>query len=275
MAAVVTALHVYPVKSCRGIAVAAARLTPAGLEHDRRFMIVTAEGRFVTQRERPGLARIGTALDGDRLVLEIPGAPPLAVEGDPAAVREVVVWRDRCRALDCGEEVAARLEGFLGAPARLVEFDPAGVRRSDPAWTGGLDGRVRFGDGFALLLTAEESLADLNARLPRPVPMDRFRPNVVIRGLGPFAEDAVGAFVADGLDLRPVKPCARCRITTTDQATGEVADEEPLRTLRTYRFDPRLPGIAFGQNVVVAVGEGRWLRVGERLEVRRRTGTAA
>lgn len=257
------ALHVYPVKSCRGVAVAEARLTEAGLEHDREWMIVTADGRFVTQRELPRLALVETRLTADALVLAAPGLEPLTVPFDHAGEPvEVTVWRDRCRAFDQGEVAARWLSSFAGRPLSLVRFDPSRPRASDSAWTGGIAALNRFSDGFALLAISRASLADLNARLAVPLPMDRFRPNLVLDGLPAYGEDEVQDLVTGGVRLRRVKPCTRCRITTTNQATAEVEGEEPLRTLKTYRWDAALKGVAFGQNLIVVAGAGEVVRVG-------------
>ncbi len=256
-------LHVYPVKSCRGIALEEARLTEAGLEHDREWMIVSPDGRFTTQRERPRLALVETRLTADALVLSAAAHGEVRVPFDLAgASREVTVWRDRCRAHDQGEEAARWLSDFAGCELRLVRFDPLHRRPSDPAWTGGLEALTRFSDGFALLAISRASLAGLNARLAVPLPMNRFRPNLVLDGLGPHGEDRLADLVAGNVRLRRAKPCARCVVTTTDQSTGDRDGEEPLRTLKSYRWDPALKGITFGQNLIVVEGAGSWLRVG-------------
>jgi hypothetical protein len=261
------ALHLYPVKSCRGVPAAEATVTAAGLEHDREWMIVTPEGRFLTQREEPRLALVATAVDAAALTLSSAGAGsirvPLEQHGD---AREVTVWRDRCVGLDQGEDAARWLTDLLGRAVRLVRFAAGQRRLSDPVWTGGLEAQNRFSDGFALLATSLASLADLNSRLPRPLPMDRFRPNLVLDGLPPYGEDALADLVAGTLRLRRVKPCTRCRITTTDQGTGVVDGEEPLRTLKMYRWDPALRGVTFGQNLIVVAGAGARLRVGDTLQ---------
>jgi hypothetical protein len=260
------ALHLYPVKSCRGIAAAEATVTDAGLEHDREWMVVTPEGRFVTQRECPRLATVRVALDAGALTLAAEGAGtvavPLGLRGIPV---EVTVWRDRCRAHDQGDEVARWLSDTLVRPLRLVRFEPSQRRLSDPAWTGGLEAATRFSDGFALLAISRASLADLNARLAVPLTMDRFRPNLELDGLPPYGEDDLQDLVSGALRLRCVKPCTRCVITTTNQATAKVEGDEPLKTLKTYRWDPQLRGVTFGQNLVVVAGAGTRLRAGMAL----------
>jgi uncharacterized protein YcbX len=269
------ALHVYPVKSCRGLALDGARLAAAGLEHDREWMIVGPDGRFVTQREEPRLARVAVALADGALVLsaEDAGSVRVPVEAGgvavgttpPGAPVEVTVWRDRCRAFDQGDAAADWLGGFLGRPLRLVRLDPSHRRASDAAWTGGLEALTRFSDGYALLAISRASLEDLNARLAEPLPMDRFRPNLVLDGLPAYGEDALGDLVAGSVRLRRVKPCTRCIVTTTDQASGARAGEEPLRTLKTYRWDASLRGVTFGQNLIVVAGAGERLAVGMEL----------
>ena len=259
-------LHLYPVKSCRGIPVADALLTAAGLEHDREWMVVTPEGRFVTQREEPRLALVAAGLDASALTLTAASAGSISVSLEQrGGAATVTVWRDRCRAFDQGEDAARWLSDFIGRPLRLVRFDPAGRRLSEPAWTSGVEAPNRFSDGFALLAVSRASLADLNARLPAPLPMNRFRPNLVLDGLPPYGEDRLTELVAGAARLQRVKPCTRCVITSTDQATGTVAGDEPLRTLKSYRWDAGLRGVAFGQNLIVLAGAGVRLRAGQEL----------
>jgi uncharacterized protein YcbX len=268
MNAVVTALNVYPVKSCAGIPLHEAVVLDAGLAHDRQWLVVTPDGRFVTQREQPRLALVGTAIDAGRLVLRFPDGARVAVApGEAARRRDVVVWDDRCSGLDCGDEVAGRLAGLLGRAVRLVEFDASVPRLKRSPWLADAVATLRYPDGYPILLISAESLDDLNARLPAPLPMNRFRPNVVVRGLGAFGEDRVRELRAGALRLQPVKPCTRCTITMTDQVSAAVDPAEPLRTLKTYRWDRELRGITFGQNVAIAGGVGTTLRVGQELEV--------
>jgi hypothetical protein len=256
-------LFSYPVKSCRGIAHEAVLLTEAGLAHDREWMVVTTGGRFLTQREVPQLARIEVALPGDGLRLSAGGAGQVTVPLDFGGSRtDVTVWRDRCSAFDQGDEAAAWIGSLLGRDARLVRFDPAERRRSDAAWTGAHEAYNRFSDGFPLLVISRASLDDLNSRLTAALPMERFRPNLVLEGLPPYGEDRLEEIASEGVRLRMVKPCTRCSITTTDQQLGIVTGEEPLRTLKTYRWDAALRGVSFGQNAIIVDGAGAALRVG-------------
>ncbi|MBK7902472.1 MAG: MOSC N-terminal beta barrel domain-containing protein [Proteobacteria bacterium] len=250
----IASLFVYPVKSCRGIALLQARLTPRGLQYDREWMVVSRDGRFMTQRETPRLALVGTALHGDQLELSAPGLPQLAVplqRPARAASVEVTVWRDRVLAVDEGQGAADWFGEHLRRDVRLVRFDDTRPRPTDPAWSQGLDGTSAFSDGYPVLVLSRASLDDLNARLPSPLPVDRFRPNLYLDGCAPYAEDAISGLDSGQMRLRIVKPCTRCVITTTDQATAVPQGDEPLRTLKTYRWDGALHGVKFGQNAIV------------------------
>lgn len=273
--AVIAALNVYPVKSCRGIARARATAAARGLaletgRHavaDREWMIVDDRGAFVTQRQQPRLALLVPRLDDDALELSTPGRAPLHVALAPARgpTREVAIWNDRVEAHDAGDEAARWLASFLGAPARLVRFDLTRERRCNPAYAGDSGAHTAFADGYPLLVIGEASLADLNARLAAKgspaLPMNRFRPNVVVAGLEPYDEDHLDTIAADGVVLKLVKPCTRCQIPTTDQQTA-VRGVEPLATLAEYRLDRKLDGVAFGMNAILAEGAGRTLAVG-------------
>lgn len=264
----ITALNIYPVKSCRGIALDRALITDTGFAHDREWLIVHPDGRFITQREEPRLALIETALNADALTLTAPGMGTLrvAVESRDHAV-EVICWRDRCAAFDAGTEAASWLTTFMGKPLRLVRFDNARKRPNSPEWTQGVEALTQFADAFAWLIISQASLDDLNSRLEQPLPMNRFRPNIVVDGLPAYGEDDVHELNADGITLRIVKACTRCIIPTTNQATAQREGDEPLRTLRSYRFSRELRGVLFGQNAILIEGAGRELAVGQRLEV--------
>ena len=265
----IAALYSYPVKSARGTEHAQALITDAGLDGDRMWMLVTPEGRFLTQRELPRLALLAPELSADTLVLRSAGTPELALARDRVgSACRVRVWKDDCAAFDEGEEAAAWLQRLLGRPCRLVRFDPAEPRLSDRAWTGALAAPNRFTDGFPLLVLSAASLRDLNARLPAPLPLNRFRPNLLLEGLAAYDEDRIDELQAGRVRLKVVKPCTRCSITSTDQELGTVEGDEPLRTLKAYRYDAALRGVCFGQNVIVERGVGEMLRLGQELRVR-------
>jgi uncharacterized protein YcbX len=265
--AAISALNIYPVKSCAGITLSQAELTPTGLAHDRQWMIVDDNGRFVSQREIARLALIKPQLMNGGVRLDAPGMPSLIVSNARGSGVDVTVWQDRCAALDEGAEAANWLSQFLAKNVRLVRFDDRKPRLSNREWTGDVEAITRFADGFSVLVIAEASLADLNERLPAPIPMNRFRPNVVLSGLAAYDEDRVHELASQSFRLRIVKPCTRCKITTIDQASGEVTGEEPLQTLKTFRFSRELRGVLFGQNAIVIAGAGGVLNVGQTLEV--------
>jgi uncharacterized protein YcbX len=269
--ATITALNIYPVKSCRGIALERARITSTGFTHDRQWLIVRPNGKFVTQREEPRLALIHTRIEPDTLVLQTQGLddPVIAMEHD-GEPRQVQCWKDQCEAIDAGEAAAAWLERLLGQPHRLVRFNPAFKRRTDPLWTGSIEAFAQFSDAFPWLLISQASLDDLNGRLGTPLPMNRFRPNIVVDGLEAFEEDTIAELTRGDIALRPVKPCTRCVITTTNQETGERTGDDPLRTLRAYRLDRQLKGVAFGQNLIMRSGLGEWLNVGDTFSLEHR-----
>lgn len=258
-----TGLHVYPIKSAGGFAPRAWEVDGFGLRHDRRWMVVDRGGVMLSQRTHPRLALVRPRLEHDALRVEAPGLPALELPLNPpaAGTMPVVVWRDTCDALWAGDQAAAWFSRLLGTDCGLVYMPDGTVRPADPHYARG-SYRVSFADAFAFLLISEESLADLNGRLGTPLPMNRFRPSLVIAGGEAFGEDRLTAFRIGEVRFRVVKPCARCVLTTVDQATAETGPE-PLRTLATYR---RRDGkVLFGQNLVHD-GTGP-LRVGDVLRV--------
>jgi uncharacterized protein YcbX len=258
-------LYVYPVQSCRGIPLAEAALVGTGIEFDRNWMFVDPSGEFLTQRQVPTLALIEPRISGGSLELRAPGMPSLSVPRMPRGTTRVRIWDHECPAFDEGEEASQWIAGYLGAPARLVRFDPAFKRVSSPAWTGAIIALNRFSDGYPLLVVSEASIRDVGVRCGRPLPANRFRPNVVIAGVQAYEEDYFDLLSGPEVVLKLVKPCSRCQIVNTDQGTGQVGDE-PMRTLATYRGNARLDGaVTFGQNAVIAKGIGAKLRVGDRL----------
>jgi uncharacterized protein YcbX len=258
-----TALHVYPIKSAAGIAPADWDVDQFGLRHDRRWMVVSPAGMMMSQRTHPRLALARPAIGEDTLRVEAPGMPALELPLRPAGTlaTTVVVWDDTCTAVRAGERAARWFSDLLETDCRLVYMPDDSRRPANPAFAPP-GSRVSFADAFPFLVISEESLADLNRRMPDPLPMNRFRPNLVIAGGEPYGEDGLGRFRIGSLGFTAVKPCGRCVLTTTDQATL-ARGAEPLRTLATYRkWDGK---VWFGQNVVHE-GPGR-LRVGERLLV--------
>lgn len=265
----IASLHVYPVKSCRGIDVDSTLMTPTGPEWDRRWMIVTAADQFITQRSHPLLATISIAVGDGELRLSTEGEAPLVVDVDHGGEsRPVTIWSDECLGIDAGDGAATWLSTLLDDTLRLVRIDPRRPRLASPTYVGPEPSPLTFTDGYPILMISSESLAELNRRLPEPLPMARFRPNVVIEGVTAHAEDATTRFRSDSVVLRGVKLCTRCPITTTDQLSGaRDPDQQPLRALEKYRHDYALKGVVFGQNCTVEAGVGERLRVGAALSI--------
>lgn len=262
MSASIESLHFYPIKGCRGFTVDQATLAPTGLEvhgvGDREWVIVDADGEFLSQRELPTMALIETRLDSTALRLKAPGMlaleVPLASEGD---VLPVTVWNDTLPAVTQGELPDAWLSRFLGQPCRLMRFDPEARRLSNTKWTNGEEAPYKFADAFALLVASTSALADLNARLQQrgvaPIGIERFRPNIVLAGVEAHEEDFASALRIGTVELRLVKPCVRCTVPSVDPATG-VQGTEPGDTLAIYRDDARMGGVTFGMNGIVTAG---------------------
>jgi uncharacterized protein YcbX len=241
-------------------------MTAAGLALDRNWMVVDRSLGFVTQREMPRLALVATRLEDDVLHLSAPGMPDLVIGiGESGELLKVEIWGKTGPAYAQSAAADDWFTRFAGEPLRLVRSDPAHPRVSDRTWTDGVTALNRFSDGFPLLVISEQSLDDLNRRLAVALPMNRFRPNIVLAGVPAYAEDRLDTLTAGEIVLRIVKPCGRCAIVNTDQATAAVS-QEPLRMLATYRRNARIKGgAAFGQNAIVLAGAGATLRVGQEL----------
>lgn len=265
----ITGLFTYPIKSCRGLSHASVNLDEFGPAWDRRWMLVDSEGGFITQRTYPRLAQVSVSVCESDLVVETAGCAGLRVplESDRGVSRRVIVWRDGCDAWDEGNDAGAWFTNLLGVPIRLVRMVDSFVRPASPQWVS-FSARVSFADAFPLLLANEASLVDLNRRLvdrgADRVAMNRFRPNIVIRGAPAWAEDGWKQIRVGSLLLDVVKPCTRCVMTTTDQQTGEIPDRaEPLATLATFRRWEN--SVVFAQNVAHH-GAGE-LSIGDAVEV--------
>jgi len=257
----VSGLFVYPIKAAKGIEVSRARITPLGFECDRRFMLVDARGEFITQRDHAALALIETSIDAETLVVRAPGHDalrlPLRLHGSPD--RTVRVWKDQCRAIFAGKTAADYFSLHLNKPVELVFMPEAEGRMVDTEYAKRGE-KVSFADAFPFLLATEESLADVNARLVDGVPMNRFRPSIVVRGAPPWAEDTWTSMSIGNAVFHFSKPCQRCHVITIDQATA-ARGIDPLATLATFRS--RANKVYFGWNLV-AEGDGE-VHVGDRV----------
>lgn len=259
-------LNVYPIKSARGIALEQSDLDNFGLRYDRRWMVIDESGEFISQRRHPRMALVQPTIQDSLLRVDAPEMPTLELplNPSPAVSTSVTVWDDKCEAAWLGEQAAQWFSRYLQDSCSLVHMAASTLRPADRAYAP--EGtRVSFADAFPFLLISQASLEDLNGRMTEPLPMNRFRPNLVITGTGPYEEDGWLTIQIGEVPFRIVKPCARCLVTTTDQTTGK-RGREPLRTLGTYR---NVNGkVMFGQNAVhdrpgrLQVGDP--VRVGER-----------
>ncbi|MFG3253385.1 MOSC domain-containing protein [Streptomyces sp. NPDC048172] len=267
----VAELITYPVKGCAGVAEREVPLGPAGLAHDRAFMVTDEDGVYRTQRHHPALALIRPeiAADGAVLTLDARGAGPVKVEVDTESpARPVDLFGAPFRGIDQGDEAAAWLSEFLGTPSRLVRVPPDHDRVTD----GLTPGTSGFADSGAVHLLSRASLDGLNARIEAagraPLPMARFRPNIVVDGWPePHREDGIRRATVAGTELAYAKPAIRCAVTLVDQEAGAKAGPEPLRTLAAYRRNPKEAGggVTFGTKFSVL--RGGTLRVGDTLTV--------
>jgi uncharacterized protein len=275
--ATIARLFVYPIKSCAGVELPEVLLTETGLEFDRAWMVVGADGVFVSQRELPRMALIRPQMKQMEMVLRAPGMLALHIAFDrvekPVRVK---VWRDEVAAYDMGDIAAQWFSDFLSKPGkpqtlRLVRFDPEHQRLSNLTWTKGVEAPNQFSDGFPLLVTSEKSLDELNEKLVAAghaaVGIERFRPNIVLAGIEAQDEDRVEtmhiATAEGGAHIEPAKPCPRCPIPDIDPATA-VSSPEVGDTLRSYRANARVDGaITFGMNCIVVDGIDHLLKVGQ------------
>jgi uncharacterized protein YcbX len=257
----VSELYIYPIKSLGGIALNTATLTDRGFEYDRRWLLVDEHNQFLTQREVNTMALLKVQLTEQGLLVQHIGDPgtTLLIPFQPEITESmmVTVWSNHCRAYRVSDVADAWFSKQLGLPCRLVYMPDSTHRFIDSRYAHHKE-ITSFSDAFPLLLIGQASLDDLNGRLPAPMPMNRFRPNIVFTGGTAFLEDSMKHFEINGIHFFGVKPCARCVITTIDQQTGEMA-KEPLKTLSTYRT--KRNKIYFGQNLlyqgtgVVSIGD--------------------
>jgi hypothetical protein len=256
-------IYIYPIKSAAGISLKTAEVGNRGLQYDRRWMLVDETGKFLSQRQLPRMALITVQLEGYQLVVKAPNREilsiPLHIESSERI--PVQVWNDVCDAIPVGEEVSQWFSEFLEISCQLVYMPDNSFRPVDSRYARHNE-QVSFTDGFPFLLISQASLQDLNERLDEPIPMNRFRPNLVISGCEAFAEDSWHLIHIGSIPFHVVKPCERCSITTVDQAQG-IRRKEPLQTLAQYR---RKNGkILFGQNLIQA--QLGVLQVGDSVEI--------
>jgi uncharacterized protein len=275
----VSGLFLHPIKSCAVVPAEEAVLIETGLEYDRAWMVIDAQGHGVTQRTLPRMTLVRLTLRGDDLVLRAPGMLALHVRLDAVeAARRAQVWNDEVAAFDMGDLAAQWFSDFLGAPLRLVRFDPEVPQRfADKRWTGAVQAPTAFADQFPLLVISTASLAELNRRLVAAgqdaVSMNRFRPNIVLDGVAhAHGEDFIDELTIESPDgpvlLKMVKPCTRCTVPDVDPQTGE-SGHRIADMLASYRADPRFNGaLTFGINAVIVAGIEHRLRVGARASAR-------
>lgn len=256
-------LRIHPVKGARGSDVDQVDFDEMGPRFDRRWMVVGADGVFISQRGRPELATVRATVAGGELILEAPGAGALAVPVAPEGGRVGVrVWDSELEVRAVSRAADAWFTAFLGTPHRLVHIGNDDVRPTDPAYAEGH--RVGFADGYPALLVTQGSVAELGRRAGRPIPAERFRPNIIVSGERAHEEDRWRRFTIGSLAFSGVKLCTRCKVTTTDQESGERdPDREPLRTLARYRH--LKDKVYFAVNVVHH--ETGKIRVGDPVEV--------
>ena len=250
-------IHIFPVKALCGISLSQALVTPRGLQNDRRFLVIDANDRFLTQRDHPKMAavwvEIATSKSGDEVIFSAPDLESISFPVAPAEspTRTVQIWSSQVDAQSVSSEADQWLSDYLAAAVRLVYMPDSCSRRINPdfARNGEI---VSFADGYPLLVVSRASLDDLNVRIVKnggqPLPMNRFRPNLVIGGCEAYAEDRLSEIAIGEAVFRAAKPSIRCQVTSTDQAEGVVRGPEPLQTLATYRDTPN--GVMFGMNLI-------------------------
>lgn len=245
----ITQLAVYPIKSTRQVPLERAIVTPRGFKDDRRWLLVDKHDRFITQRQYPLLALVGTEFVENGLLISRPDVESIHVPtpADSRVLKTVTVWKDHCNTLDAGDEAADWFSHLLGMECRLVYQPDSSIRPTDAKYSKTGD-HTSFADGFPFLLTNEASLEDLNGRLTDIVTMSRFRPNIVISGHQPFEEDNWSRIQVGDITFRVAKPCSRCIMTTVNPENGKKEGREPLMTLSRYRRTEM--GVIFGQNLI-------------------------
>ncbi|MEJ1238893.1 MOSC N-terminal beta barrel domain-containing protein [Chryseolinea sp. T2] len=256
-------IRIYPIKSLSGISKTQSRLLPKGLEHDRRWMLVDESGMFMTQRVHTSMALFHMQESAEGFVVSREGESIVLpyVQSEPSGAFEVQIWDDRVWAFEVNPAFSSWFTRKLGIICRLVAFPEQNARQIDPSYAAAGE-NVSLADAYPLMIIGESSLADLNSKLRDPLPMTRFRPNLVFSGGAPFEEDTWKEFTIGENAFTGVKRCARCVLTTIDPLTGQKG-AEPLKTLATYRKANNK--IYFGQNVIARTTHE--IKIGDKINL--------
>ena len=268
----VSGLYIYPVKSLGGIKIDAAELTDRGFKHDRRWMLVDNDNRFLTQREHSQMALIGTSITEDGIYVFQKSSPShhVLIPFSYSSGKKIVVniWDDLCDAVAVSDELNEWFSDALSISCKLVHMPDDSLRKVDERFAVTKNEVTSFSDAYPILIISQESLNDLNSRLPHELPMNRFRPNIVVEGCEPYEEDTMQNFRINGIDFYGVKLCARCVMPTINQDTAEKS-KEPTRTLYSYRR--REHNVYFGQNVLYH--NAGVIKVGDTLDILQKSET--
>lgn len=277
----VSQINIYPIKSLKGITLDSALVEPRGLQHDRRWMLTTPDGMFFTQREFPQMATVEVGVGDDLYVTAVGfGTLEIPLEPETGDKQQVTIWDSVCEGEVYSPVVNEWFSDVIGEPCQLVYMGDDSRRDISERFNQGGE-IVSFADGYPLLVIGEASLADLNSRLADKdvrIPMNRFRPNIVVSGSHAYAEDRWDRISVGDAVFRGTKPCARCVMTTVDQSRGEFDGKEPLKTFASYRmakdvihdryesFGMNANAVLFGQNLV-AESPGMTIKVGDKVEI--------
>lgn len=259
-------LFVYPIKSCAPVSLGEVRLVTTGFQFDRNWMIVDKSGNFVTQRERPELALVRPSLDNGALSISAPNMPAISAHAESSDKIDVTIFGESYPAYSCAPEADNWFSDYLNGDFRLVRHNPTAFRPGGVQYPERDSSPTQFVDNYGVLVISRASHDALNERLPAPIPLNRFRPNIVLSDAGEYDEDYFKTARCNDVVLRFVNPCYRCNMTSIDQETGEKSFD-PLPVLATYRFDEAANGVRFGVYASVDAGFGGMLGRGDRLEV--------
>jgi len=276
----ITDLFIYPVKSLKGIALNESMTALRGLQYDREWMVTTSDYEFITQREIPLMSMIEVSIDLDALTLSSKNNTKFQVPllSSNTNVIKASVWGDICDAYDEGDDASLWLTSLLGQyknkSLRLVRYSSQGIRPVPAKYLNGVEAQSAFSDQFPYLITSWESLEKLNKGLikngSQVAEMDRFRPNIVVKGIDNLEKKTSQNLLCQksGYDFGLRKPCKRCKIITINQDDGKIDNpKEPLATLTSLRFSDEIKGAFFGQNAILLSNNNYILKVGDELSI--------